>query len=264
MHILVTGGTGTLGRVFASAAAQAGHDVRIMSRRTRPTWEAAHLGVAAPGWAQADLKTGEGVREAVEGMDAVLHAATSPGLGAKKVDVEGTRRLLDAAQAAGVGHFMYPSIVGIDEIPLGYYRRKREAERLVKESPVPHTLLRATQFHAFVDQVFSALASLPLVALLPTDFQMQSVAASEVAQHLARHVERPGERLADFGGPEVSSVGEQARIWLEAHAKRRRLVRLPLPGKTARAFRRGANTAPQHRQGEITWREWLDQDAQGA
>lgn len=254
MKILVTGGTGTLGNAFVKAVIDAGHQARVMSRRARPTRQ-----LSGHEWSQADLATGEGISEAVSGVDAVMHGATSPGFGAKKVDVEGTRRLVEASAAAGVEHFIYPSIVGVDEIPFSYYQQKLKAEWIVEEGAVPYTILRATQFHAFVDQIISAGMRLPFVGLLPTDFQMQSVAAAEVAARLRRCLEEgPARRLEDFGGPEVLRIGEMARSWMQAREKQKWLLRLPLPGQTAKAFREGKNTNPDQTEGEITWREWLN------
>jgi uncharacterized protein YbjT (DUF2867 family) len=98
MNILVTGGTGHLGRDFVRAAMVAGHGVRIASRRPRPADAPDELE-----WATLDLSTGEGLRESLAGMDAVIHAASDP-KDTIAVDVEGTRRLAETARDAGVGH----------------------------------------------------------------------------------------------------------------------------------------------------------------
>src|SRR6476661_1815773 len=154
-RVLVTGGTGTLGRAVVDTFVKRGYTVRVMSRQARPPH--------APDveWAQADLATGQGLAAAVAGVDTIIHAATnSPastapakaparigaaatpaGFGrvrdafgggkAESVDVAGTERLLAAARRAGVGHFIYVSIVGIEHVPLAYYRHKLAAEALV-------------------------------------------------------------------------------------------------------------------------------------
>src|SRR5688500_14189043 len=147
MNVLVTGGTGNLGRALTLAVTAAGHTVRIMSRRARPQSPANSFE-----WAQSDIALGEGVREAVAGVAAILHAASDPRR-AQAVDVNGTRRLVEAAQAGGIAHLIYVSIVGIDDIPYSYYKRKREAEEIIKSSGVPHSILRATQFHSLVDSL---------------------------------------------------------------------------------------------------------------
>ena len=129
-------------------------------------------------WAQADLATGSGVREAVAGAQIILHAATLPTPGGN-VDVAGTQRLLEAARAADVAHCFYISIVGIERNPFFYYRNKLKAEELVRQSGVPWTILRATQFHPFIDRILRGAIHGPL-ALLPTDFQFQPIDLREV------------------------------------------------------------------------------------
>src|SRR5438477_10591701 len=107
MKVLVTGGTGSLGRPLARAVKRAGHVVRIMSRRPRRASAAAETE-----WAQADIASGDGVRAAVDEVDAVVHAATDP-RHPDAVDVGGTQHLIDAVRSTGIGHLIYVSIVGI-------------------------------------------------------------------------------------------------------------------------------------------------------
>jgi nucleoside-diphosphate-sugar epimerase len=106
MTVLVTGASGTLGTAVLPRLVKDGHDVRPMSRRVRP------------GWVAADLLTGAGLTDAVRGVDAIVHLASSP-TRTRATDVEGTRRLLAAAKTAGVRHVLFVSINGIDRIPLG-------------------------------------------------------------------------------------------------------------------------------------------------
>src|SRR3990172_2973042 len=146
--ILVTGGSGGLGSELVPRLA-AGHTVRILSRRPRPP-------SATTEWAQGELATGEGLAEAVAGVDMIVHAASSPFGKTRQVDVEGIRRLLPAA-APATPHLFYISIVGVDRIPFPYYRAKLAAEKLVEEPAVPYTILRATQFHTLIDRLLRNL-----------------------------------------------------------------------------------------------------------
>jgi len=252
--VLVTGGTGVLGRELAPRLAAAGHTVRIMSRGARPAGADPALE-----WAQADLETGQGLDQAAAGAEVIVHAASSPRRRTWQADVEGTRRLLAAAAGAGTGHFFYISIVGIDRVPFGYYKAKLAAEKLIEEAGVPWSVLRATQFHTLIDMFLHMLVRLP-VAVLPRDFQFQPIDAGEVAERMVQHLAGgPSGRLPDMGGPQVRSFGDLARAWLKARGRRALVLPLPLIGQTAAGFRDGYNCTPEHAEGRITWEEWLSQ-----
>jgi len=250
MKILITGGHGHLGRVFVRAAAESGHLPRTMSRRPAPA-------EATGEWAQADLDSGAGLADAVAGVDVVVHAASDPRTAAQ-TDVEGTRRLVDAALAAGVGHFLYVSIVGIDRIPFGYYQHKLAAEGIVRDSGIPYSILRAAQFHYFIDMLLQAAARVPLVLPVPAGFRAQSIAISDVVPHMLGVIaDGPGGMLPDLVGPRAMTLREAAKLWLAARGMRRPILGLPIPGAVAAGFRAGHNTAPHRPSGTMTWEAWL-------
>lgn len=273
-RVLITGGTGVLGRQLterlsargigeanAREARSAsptrlsarGYEVRVMSRKPRPATLA--IGVE---WAQAELETGAGLEAALAGAPIIVHCASSPLRRTREVDVDGTRRLLDAARAADVQHFVYISIVGIDRIPTyPYYRVKLDAEREIERAGIPYTILRATQFHDLLDGVLQLVQRWPF-ALLPKDLQFQLVDSGEVADALAACVATgPVGRAPDMGGPEVLMSKDIIAAWLAARGLRRLVIHLPLPGKAAAGFRQGLNTCSENRQGKVTWAEWL-------
>lgn len=250
-RVLITGGAGLLGREMVNLLASQDYTVRVMSRRSRPATELPEIE-----WAQADLGTGTGISEAVADVDTIVHAATNFG-SSSKVDVAGTRRLLEVARAAGVSHVLYVSIVGVDRNPFPYYQVKQKAEALVRESGIPWSIQRAVQFYPFIDVILRAFIHWP-VALLPTDFKTQPMDLREAAYHIVeRLVAGPAGLLPDLGGPEVRTLGELAKPWLQARGLRRLLVRLPVPGKAAAAFRNGNNTCPEQKVGKMTWEAWL-------
>ncbi|MCH8813937.1 MAG: NAD(P)H-binding protein [Chloroflexi bacterium] len=251
--VLVTGGTGDLGSALVDRLVKADHGVRIMSRGAGPA-----SGGLVTEWAQATLETGDGLAEAVDGIECVAHCASSPFRKTKEADVAGTRRLLDASKAAGVSHFLYISIVGIDKVPNPYYKHKLAAEKIIEDAGVPYTILRATQFHALLDRMFAdGLLRFPIGAV-PGSFKFQTIDTAEVAGRMLQLVEAgPSGRVADIGGPEVLDAGDMARSWIAATGRRRIVLLLPLFGKIASGFRQGLNCTPENTYGKITWTGWL-------
>ncbi|MFF2630218.1 SDR family oxidoreductase [Kitasatospora griseola] len=244
-QIVVTGGTGTLGRVLVRRLLARGCPVRVVSRQAHTPGE--------HGWAVADLVTGRGLGAALTGAGTVVHCATTNG----RRDVDATRRLVRAAREAGVPHLVYVSIVGVDAVPLGYYRAKAECERLVAESGLGWTVLRATQFHDLLVRMLDGLSKAP-VLLLPRGVAFQPVDVRDVAERLADLAEAaPAGRVADFGGPQVRPVESLAEEFLQARGRRRPVLRVPMPGGAVKALRAGGNLAPEHADGRITFAEYL-------
>src|SRR5207249_3675811 len=160
---------------------------------------------------RGDLATGDGLATAVAGIGVIAHCASSPFRWAKEVDVAGTRRLVEAAgKGADAPHLVYVSIVGVDKIPLGYYKAKLAAEGVVSASGLPFTILRATQFHELIDFVLGRLRRLP-VRPLARGFRFQPIAATEAAARMAEIVAAPPVGFArDIGGPEVRDLRDLA------------------------------------------------------
>lgn len=260
--ILVTGGAGGLGSEVVPRLLKAGYRVRIMSRRPSPAKLATNVE-----WAQCDLATDEGLTAAVAGVDEIIHAATMPQPFRKTeetTDVMGTERLLRLAEAEGVTHFLYISIVGIERIPFFYYKQKVAAEKLVLASPLNWSILRVVQFHSFVDQLTEIMAKLPIL-LVATDFRFQTIDTGEVADNIVQGLQAGGHgRWPELAGPRVMTWGEMAQSWLAARGEQRRIVRLPIPGKVGDGFRAGYNTAPEIHSGHITWEQWLQEHQQVA
>ncbi len=195
--------------------------------------------------------------EALENIDVVIHTATAPQGDTAAVDVQGTKRLLEAAEEAPVENFIYPSIVGIDDIPFSYYNDKVTAETAVEESDVPATIVRTTQFHSFVEEMLGYVATLP-VWPLPTKMQIQPIDVGEVADSIVNHTTLiAGGRIGPIGGPQIHSVGELAQTYRDSRGLRRPIIRIPIPSKTVAAFRTGNAICPDHMIGTVTWEEWL-------
>lgn len=255
-RVLVTGGTGALGTELVPRLVAAGHEVRVLTRRERPDLPAGVAGV------RGDLRTGEGLDEAAAGIDVIAHLASGTGgvpsyRKARRTDLEGTERLLVAAKRSGSPHLVYISIVGIDRIPLGYYRAKLETEALIESSGLPSTILRTTQWHTLAWELCRRVERLPAL-VVPKGFRAQLLDAGEVADRMATLVRNePSGRLADMGGPEALGMKEVLKRYFNAKGKRRFVGSVPIPTKTVRAFAEGHNLTLDNADGRITWDEFL-------
>ncbi len=241
--ILVTGGQGKLGQVLVPQLQAAGNVVRITSRHA--------TGANA---VQSDLSTGEGLHQAVEGVEVVIHAASHP-VKSKAVDIAGTQRLLEAAPH--VRHFIYVSIVGVDKHPLPYFKIKYQTEQLIQQSGVPYTIVRATQFHYFIEMLLNMMMKLP-VGVLPAHWQFQPIDLQDVSTFIT-HVasQKPTNGILNIGGPQVHRLEDLAQTWLAAQGRKKSYVQLPVPGGISAAYRAGLHTIPQEKYGKIGWMEWL-------
>jgi nucleoside-diphosphate-sugar epimerase len=268
MRILMTGGTGNLGRALLPKLAQAGHDLVALSRRPLPDNTPATY---APG----DLSTGEGLDDAMRECDAVVHAATG-GFGDRysfswavfhrsAVDIGGTRRLLETAERAGVKSFLFTSIVGMDRVPgwpsiYRYFKHKLAAEALVRDSSVPWTIVRLTQLHPLLDQVLKWQFGMPGPVVSP-ETAGQPIDASDAADVVTSCVAKgPLNEVVEFGGPEVLTGREIVEEWRAHRGVKRKAHYFRAPGKLGRAMAEGALTCPESATGHITWGEWLSRN----
>lgn len=253
--ILVTGGTGTLGRLVVARLHNAGHRVRVLSRRGHED----NQGIA---FVTGDLATGEGIEAAVEGVEIILHCA-----GSTKGDEDKAGHLVEAASRVGTRHLVYISVVGADKIPVagridralfGYFASKLAAERIVADSGLPWTTLRATQFHDLTLMTVSQMARMPVIPV-PTGFRFQPVDTGEVATRLVElALGSPAGMVPDLAGPRIYAMADLIRGYLQATGKHRPILPLRVPGRAAAAFRAGANLAPDRAVGHRTWEEFLD------
>jgi uncharacterized protein YbjT (DUF2867 family) len=244
--ILVTGGTGLLGSQVVPLLRRAGQAVRVLSRHDRQAGDGVE-------YLAVDLLTADGIDDALNGVQTVLHLAGGP-----KGDDVSTRNLVQAAQRAGtVQHLIFISVIGADAVPIGYFARKAEAERIVATSGIPYTILRAAQFHELALKTVRAMAKAPIL-LAPGGVRWQPVASGEVASRLAYlALGNPAGRVPDLAGPRTYTLEQLQRSYLTAMGKH--WIRLPIhvPGKLGKAYRSGANLTAGAPTGSETWEQFL-------
>jgi len=251
--VLVTGGTGTLGRLVVGRLRDAGRDVRVLSRSGQHVRDGVEF-------VTGDLATGEGIAAAVDGAEIIVHCAGGP-----KGDEVKARNLVRAVSPARTAHLVFISVVGADRVPMaswldramfGYFGSKLAAERIVAGSGLPFSTLRATQFHDLVLSTAQQMAKLPVIPAPAIRFQ--PIEADEVAARLTElTLGEPAGLVPDMGGPRVYDMAELLRGYLRAAHRHRAIVPVRQPGKAARAFRAGANLAPERAVGRRTWENFL-------
>ncbi|MEU4223942.1 NAD(P)H-binding protein [Nonomuraea sp. NPDC026600] len=210
MRIAVAGATGNIGSLTVAALNREGHDVIPISRS---------LGV--------DLVTGDGLDDALTGVEAVIDVTNGPAADLDETVAyfaATTRNLLAAEQRAGVRHHVLLSIVGIDQVEgNAHYAGKREQERLVAAGPVPWTIVPATQFHDFAAMVASWTEQDGVATIAP--LLIQPIAPADVAGVLAEiTVGAPSGRYVDVAGPEPQDLVDMARRTNQARGLEMKLV----------------------------------------
>ena len=213
MKILIIGGTGLIGAKTAAILRQSGHDVVAASPKT---------GV--------NSITGEGLKEAMTGAQAVIDLSNSPSFEPEAVleffETSG-RNLATAETAAGVRHHVALSIVGTDRSPdNGYFRAKLAQEKLIEGSGIPYTLIRATQFLEFLGGIAAESTVGNVVRLSPGLFQ--PIAADDVAPIVAEvAVAAPQNAIIEIAGPEQAPFDEIVGRYLKAIGDPRQVMRDP-------------------------------------
>jgi uncharacterized protein YbjT (DUF2867 family) len=246
MDVLVTGGTGRLGRRVVDQLQGTGHRVRQMSRRG-----------TGPGGVRGDLAIGRDLPAALAGAEVVVHAASDARGDYWQADVAGTRRLVQAVDRERLRHLVYVSIVGVDRTPYGYYHAKFAAEQVLLGSGLPVTLLRITQFHDFVDELLGTARRGPVLPV-PMGWRAQPVDVGEAAAYTATVAAgAPSGDVVEYGGPEELTAAEMARAWAAAREPGARVVATPVPGRLSAAFRDGAALPTGGARGHRTYAEHL-------
>ena len=227
MTVVVTGGAGGLGREIMAEYTARGVEARSASRRTG-----------------FNLATGAGLLETLREADVVVHAATSS-LHYRQVDLAGTHRIIGTLSELGRRpHLVYVSIVGCDQTPFPYQTTKSACEIALRESGLPVTVVRATQFHDLIYRLTS-IARWPLavvpgkVAVQPCERRWVAERAVEIA--LAEAPEGYV-RATDLAGPERLTVPEAVTETCRHRGRRApRTVSLPVVGGTLAAYAAGTN-----------------------
>jgi NADH dehydrogenase len=238
--ILVTGGTGFIGRALVRQLVESGYRVRTL---LRPSPRTPRLPIGVPvEIAVSSLDDTRGLRSAMRGVDAVYHLIGDEGRGwradLRRVDVQGTKNLADAAADAGIRRFFYVSHLGADRASaFPVMKAKGIAEEHIRQSGVPYTILRASLIFGPEDNFTTNLARLirvtPFVLPLPNHGKalLQPLWVEDLVACLLWSLEDPAtaNQVYEIGGGEFFSLRQIVEIILEKMGKKRILVSVPMP-----------------------------------
>jgi uncharacterized protein YbjT (DUF2867 family) len=250
-RIAVAGATGRLGRHLVDVLEERGHDVVRISRTN---------GV--------DVVSGDGLAAALAGVDTVIDAAAYPSNEqgpATEFFVASARNLQQLGAAAGVRQLVVVSIIGIDHFSAGFLAAKKVHEQEVVKGPLPVRLLRAAQFHEFVEPLLGWIPQENGVKHVP-NMRTQLVAARSVAEALVDLAAEAGETngaIPEIAGPRVETLAGMAAVLAARHGESVRIEGVTDPtdpdGKTYESG--GLLPGPQATLAGPTFEEWLDSEA---
>jgi uncharacterized protein YbjT (DUF2867 family) len=248
-EILITGGAGVLGKSVCS----------LFQQRSIPYTTSTHEQVLKNNMVIMNLKTGEGIKEAVSNKKIILHLASD-----KKHpdnDVSGIQKILNEIKLQGLNpHLIYISIIGIEQLPMTYFKQKLQTEELIKKSGISWSILRATQFHNYVDQILKQLMKLP-IGILPKKVLVQPVDVFPVAEKLLEmSFQEPTCRTENIGGKEILSLENLSQSWMAIQNIKKPLLNLPLWGSLGNNLKKGALTCPQKTDEGRNWQQWLNEN----
>ena len=252
--VLVTGGTGNLGRHLLSYLGKKRFQITVLSSgsNSKPLPDTAKI-------VYGDLANNIGLNEAVSDADTIVHCA-SDFRNFNSVDIKGTENLVHAAASASVKHIIYISIVGTDKSNFPYYQAKHKAERIIINSNIPYTILRSTQFHEFAVSILQTCIRKRngKTVTVPAGLKFQTVSIVEVAEKLAELCEAtPAGLLPDFAGPEILSFEEMASSYLKFAGSDYTLLFEKDKDELFNVFRSGINLNSENKYGKETWGDYL-------
>jgi uncharacterized protein YbjT (DUF2867 family) len=212
MKILVIGGTGRIGSKVVQRLRDAGHDAAAAAPST---------GV--------DILSGEGLDAAMQGVEVVLDLSNSPTFDAASVDWFRTagRNIAQAEKKAGVKHHLVMSVVGTDRLVANdYFRGKLELEGVFRDSGIPYTIIRSTQFFEFLPGIIQAGVEGDNVRL--SSGLVQPIAADDVAAAVARFtLAPPANGIVEIAGPERAPMADMAQRYMQGTGDARHVVSDP-------------------------------------
>ncbi|WP_335966698.1 NAD(P)H-binding protein [Galbibacter sp. PAP.153] len=250
--ILLTGGTGQLGRMLLKQIDYEDFHIDILTRNKIIDT------IKNVGHLNADLTKVETLSPLRLGYDIIIHCASDP-KNSESIDIQGTQNLLKSIKGDRTKNFIYISIVGVDKSTFPYYRNKLKTEKLIVNSGIPYTILRITQFHDFIyDRILSTTRSEDELTTAPDGLKFQSIDLIDVCGEILGLLKiKATNSTIQIGGPEILKISDITKNYQEVIRPEKKISLIPPHNDFQKLFTTGINLCPNHKTGKITWRDFL-------
>ena len=250
-NVLVTGGTGLLGKEVVDQLLALNYDVTVLTSKKNTSVPA---GVKL---VKGDMASDSGLAEATRDADVVIHCASNP-KDTQSVDIKGTCNLLDAIDKDKTLHFIYISIINVDKSDYAYYQTKIKVERMIAGSGIPFSVLRTTQFHNYVLSMLKTFDKKNGAIIVPDGMHFQSIEVKEAAALLVDLAQKePVGLLRGVGGPELLKFEEMAKTYLKVLGRNDELKIKSIQDEEYDRYRSENNIWPTNSYGHVTWEAFL-------
>lgn len=251
--ILITGGTGNLGKVIVNFLIKNGLKVSVLTSHEEIS------NSTSINFIKGDLTNKESLIDLKNKFDIIIHCASNA-LDSDIVDIKGSQNLLDTVVQDNIKHFIYISIVGVDKSSFKYYQNKYSVENFIKKSDIPYTIIRATQFHDLVLQrIIKPLDEEKGTKLfVPENLRFQSIDKKDIAKKVYEIMEQdPKNETINIGGPEILTLDKMLDIYLTLLNRDELTESVPPKSDLQKIFTTGINLCPENKYGTITWNNYL-------
>ena len=250
-NILVTGGTGLLGKEVVNQLLALKYEVSVLSSKKK---------ISVPDGVElfkGDLASNRGLQEATENADIIIHCASNP-KDTQSVDIKGTQNLLNAIDKDKTLHFVYISIINVDKSDYAYYQTKIKVEQMIAGSGIPFSVLRTTQFFDYVLNILESFDKHQGTIVVPDGMHFQPIEVKEAATLLVDIAQRePVGLVRGVGGPELLKFEEMTKTYLKVMSRNDELKVKHLEGDEYDRYRSENNIWPTNSYGNVTWEAFL-------
>lgn len=250
--ILLTGGTGQLGKKLIEFLSGEDFLIEVLTRDTNKSLKEKVT------YLNADLCQPKSLQVLISEYQAIVHWASNP-KNTEEMDIKGTTNLIERLSNHKVENFIHISIIGIDRTDFPYYKSKLRTEEIIKNSGLPYTILRVTQFHDFVyHRILNAGNTQAETLAVPQGLKFQSIDLTDVCREVLNLLKnKPINTVLEIRGPQILSIDEILDAHIQIIALEKKVSMVPVQNEFQKLFTTGINISSHAIKGHIQWVDFL-------